>query len=167
MALGIDYNSGIPHTPGAPTHDPGTNGGKIAYDHAAKVLYKHVSGTTWEVLSTGGGGSGGTSLIYTALLTQSGTDAPVANVLQNTLGGEVAYAYSYEAGRYEVTLPTAWPANKVATYIGPASEGLVNGAYAQSGSASPGIVIINTGIIGSGFIDDELFNTLFEIRVFP
>ena len=58
MAIGIDYNSGIPHTDGAPVHDPGTNGGKVAYDHVARVLYKHVTGTTWEVLATGGGGGG-------------------------------------------------------------------------------------------------------------
>lgn len=56
MALGIDYNSGIPHTNGAPTHDPGTNGGKLAYDHVNRVKYKHVSGTTWEVDASGGGG---------------------------------------------------------------------------------------------------------------
>ena len=29
--------------------------------------------------------------VYTALLTQSGTDAPVATVLENTLGGEVVW----------------------------------------------------------------------------
>ena len=56
MAIGIDYNSGIPHTNGAPTHDPGTNGGKIAYDHVNRVKYKWVSGTTWEVDASGGGG---------------------------------------------------------------------------------------------------------------
>lgn len=59
MALGIDYNSGIPHTNGAPTHDPGTNGGKLAYDHVNRVKYKHVSGTTWEVDASGGGGGDG------------------------------------------------------------------------------------------------------------
>ena len=32
-------------------------------------------------------------LVYTALLTQSGTDAPVATVLENTLGGTVTWSY--------------------------------------------------------------------------
>jgi hypothetical protein len=31
--------------------------------------------------------------VYKALLTQSGTDAPVATVLQNTLGGGNIYLY--------------------------------------------------------------------------
>ena len=37
--------------------------------------------------------------VYTALLTQSGTDAPVATVLENTLGGEVVWSYS-DVGNY-------------------------------------------------------------------
>ena len=30
--------------------------------------------------------------VYTALLTQSGTNAPVATVLENTLGGEIVWS---------------------------------------------------------------------------
>ena len=37
--------------------------------------------------------------VYTALLTQTGTDAPVATVLENTLGGEVVWSY-IEVGNY-------------------------------------------------------------------
>lgn len=83
MALGIDYNSGIPHTNGAPTHDPGTNGGKLAYDHVNRVKYKHVSGTTWEVDASGGGGGdslgtgftsgGGSGLIPDGTVAEIGT----------------------------------------------------------------------------------------------
>jgi hypothetical protein len=36
--------------------------------------------------NSGSGGSGASYLVYTALLNQSGTDAPVATVLENTLG---------------------------------------------------------------------------------
>ena len=42
--------------------------------------------------------------VYTALLTQSGTDAPVATVLENTLGGTVVWIRS-EAGAYTATIP--------------------------------------------------------------
>ena len=49
--------------------------------------------------------------IYMALLTQSGTDAPVATVLQNTLGGTVAFTYSGE-GDYSGTLAGAFLAAK-------------------------------------------------------
>jgi hypothetical protein len=336
MALGIDYNSGIPHTDGAPVHDPGTNGGKIAYDHVARVLYKHVSGTTWEVLATGGGGgdslgtgftSGGGSgtipngtvaesnalsypvyttygnsahqtadgfpvtgiyatdgsgnnglfgffdeegfpypyievfdagaanksrmwlrpdiidftttgdvsfsgvtgnsnidskkirlnategvrlpnmsttvrdgiaspdegaqiyntdthkpnyhngsqwveqsggvpyKVYTALLTQSGTDAPVATVLENTLGGSVTWSY-FEQGTYNATLPTAWTTEQIITINGAASEGLQNSAFAGSIAIADGVVQVTTGIVGSSLIDDELFRTMLEIRIY-
>ena len=41
--------------------------------------------------------------VYTALLTQTGTNAPVATVLENTLGGEVVWSYE-GAGDYSATL---------------------------------------------------------------
>ena len=50
--------------------------------------------------------------IYRALLTQSGTNAPVATVLENTLGGEVACSYNF-TGEYFLTLSGAFPANKL------------------------------------------------------
>lgn len=34
--------------------------------------------------------------VYVALLTQSGTNAPVATVLKNTLGSEVVWSYTFE-----------------------------------------------------------------------
>lgn len=48
--------------------------------------------------------------VYTALLTQSGTDAPVATVLENTLGDIV---WNYEnVGQYRATLSDAFTLNK-------------------------------------------------------
>ena len=41
--------------------------------------------------------------VYRALLSQSGTDAPVATVLENTLVGEVVWTYDNE-GFYTATL---------------------------------------------------------------
>jgi len=41
--------------------------------------------------------------VYVALLTQTGTDAPVATVLKNTLGGVPVWSYN-NVGRYEVML---------------------------------------------------------------
>ena len=60
-----------------------------------------------------GGGAGfpaGTKM-YTALLSQSGTDAPVATVLQNTLGGTVVWART-GVGVYTATLAGAFTENK-------------------------------------------------------
>lgn len=45
---------------------------------------------------------------YVALLTQSGTDAPVATVLENSLGGTLAWTYT-GAGLYTGTLAGAFP----------------------------------------------------------
>jgi hypothetical protein len=40
--------------------------------------------------------------IYTALLTQSGTNAPVAIVLENTLGGDITWEYD-GVGEYSIS----------------------------------------------------------------
>lgn len=52
-----------------------------------------------------------TYLRYVALLTQTGTDAPVATVLENTLGGTVVWSYS-AVGTYLATLAGAFTENK-------------------------------------------------------
>lgn len=49
--------------------------------------------------------------VYTALLTQSGTDAPVATVLENTLGGTVVWSRT-NPGEYVATLVGAFTENK-------------------------------------------------------
>lgn len=41
--------------------------------------------------------------VYTALLTQTGTDNPIAHVLQNTLGGTLVWTYDAD-GLYTATL---------------------------------------------------------------
>lgn len=48
---------------------------------------------------------------YVALLTQSGTDAPVATVLENSLGGTVVWTRN-DVGVYIGTLAGAFTANK-------------------------------------------------------
>ncbi len=48
--------------------------------------------------------------VYTALLTQSGTDAPVATVLENTLGGEVVWS-RVGVGIYSAILANAFTAD--------------------------------------------------------
>lgn len=67
--------------------------------------------------------------VYKALLTQTGTAAPVATVLVNTLGGTVVWTRDL-AGNYTATLVAAWVINK--TFI-PATSGTVpGGAYTYS-----------------------------------
>ena len=49
--------------------------------------------------------------VYRALLTQTGTNAPVATVLENTLGGTVVWTRD-STGIYIGTLLGAFPSNK-------------------------------------------------------
>lgn len=49
--------------------------------------------------------------VYRALLTQSGSSAPVATVLENTLGGTVVWTRT-SAGIYRGTLASAFPSAK-------------------------------------------------------
>lgn len=50
--------------------------------------------------------------IHTALLNQTGTNAPVATVLENTLGGDIVWTY-VSSGVYQATLNDAFTLNKV------------------------------------------------------
>lgn len=50
--------------------------------------------------------------VYRALLTQTGTDAPVATVTENTLGGDVVWTYNAE-GTYIGTLADAFSTSTV------------------------------------------------------
>jgi len=58
---------------------------------------------TWIADAVANGGGGGSSyLVYTALPTQTGTDAPIANVLENTLGSALTWSRVI-LGRYRST----------------------------------------------------------------
>jgi antitoxin component HigA of HigAB toxin-antitoxin module len=56
-------------------------------------------------------------LRYKALLTQSGTDAPVATVLENSLGGTPSITY-VDVGTYNLTLDKAFRTNKTFVLTG-------------------------------------------------
>ena len=69
--------------------------------------------------------------VYTALLTQTGTDAPVATVLENTLGGDIVWSY-YAEGVYNGELLGAFTINKTDISFG---------AYKSSGQSGDKIDI--------------------------
>lgn len=60
--------------------------------------------------SSAGGGGSASYLVYTALLSQSGTDAPVATVLENTIGAVTTDRSS--AGSYSMLSDNLFTANK-------------------------------------------------------
>lgn len=72
-------------------------------------------------IQSGGGGGGSSPKVYRALLSQSGTDAPVATVLKNTLGGTPVWTRA-NVGNYRLTLAGAFPSAKTFILAIPDSE---------------------------------------------
>jgi hypothetical protein len=55
--------------------------------------------------------------VYSAVLTQSGTNAPAQIIGRNTLGCNVTWTY-VSPGVYKATTPTAFTVNKTHVYLG-------------------------------------------------
>jgi len=106
--------------------------------------------------------AGGGGLVYTALLTQSGTDAPVATVLQNTLGGTVVWTYN-DVGIYYGTLAGAFDENKTAFFFGPVNS---TGGLFQAAVIDNDTIKVDVYFEGT-HADEELNSTAIEIRVYP
>jgi hypothetical protein len=112
--------------------------------------------------------------VYSALLSQSGTSAPTAIVLQNTLGGNIVWTRE-GVGVYKGTLAGAFLENK--TNIGtPIIETFTNDDY-----LGPYILheyslyrinnnecILSTALNPNGVkVDSQLSGMFIEIRVYP
>jgi hypothetical protein len=120
-----------------------------------------------------GGGSSGASAettpsykVYTALLSQSETNAPVAIVLENTLGGTVVWSYT-ETGAYFGVLTNAFKFDKTC-FI--ATLGFINvptqfGTIAVARTSNNAIRLKTTDVIGI-LSDNVLDKATIEIRVY-
>lgn len=104
--------------------------------------------------------------VYTALLTQSGTDAPVAIVLQNTLGSSILWTYD-AVGNYRfelgnIVLPDL---NKVFVNINNTyGEGYSIAAFSDSGLQNRiSVYVTNSSNVAANSV---LSNTSIEIRVY-
>lgn len=102
--------------------------------------------------------------VYTANLTQSSTDAPVATVLENTLGGTIVWTYD-SAGAYVGTLTGAFTENKTALFLSLNSSGGF-GTQADLGRTNANAVSITTYNDTGVQADGILTNTTIEIRVY-
>ena len=96
--------------------------------------------------------------VYTALLTQSGENAPVPTILQNTIGN-ISWEY-LEPGVYFATSDGLFTLNKTIIFPGNAQTS-IGVSYPASINAIE--LDMNNPIARQ---DDELFNTPFEIRVY-
>lgn len=117
-------------------------------------------------------GGGASYLVYTALLTQSGTDAPTATVLENTLSGTVVWSRD-SAGNYSATLAGAFPAaGTIPRYSGGSGrwdliDPMFGGdaRYINYGRDTDNTVLVSSQT-QAGSSDDLLNNTIIEIRVY-
>jgi hypothetical protein len=104
-------------------------------------------------------------LIYTALITQTGTAAPTAVVLENTIGN-IVWTRA-DTGDYRATLAGAFPLNKTGLLVGPVD--FIGGAATALGEeSSDNINMIALRVLDNfgNNIDGCLNKTLIEIRVY-
>lgn len=102
--------------------------------------------------------------IYRATVTQTGTSAPVATVLQNTFPGTLVWTRN-SAGSYNVTLAGAFPVNKVFFRVGQLQ---VAGDFAFSNPQRVSDNAWQVETIDSGTLaDDGLTITPVEILTYP
>ena len=107
--------------------------------------------------------------VYRALLTQTGTDAPVATVLENTLGGAVVWTYS-DVGVYIGTLTGAFTANKVAASIPVATTGndFVTGIAVVRRASDDTVLVKTAGVTDlTAGLDGVLNASPIQILVYP
>jgi hypothetical protein len=102
--------------------------------------------------------------VYIALLNQVGIIAPVATVLQNTIGN-IVWSYS-SAGNYVATLAGAFPSDKVVMFL---NNTRVNSICSIQRSNDNALLlqIVITDSLPFLFADSLLNNASLEIRVYP
>lgn len=105
--------------------------------------------------------------VYAALLTQTGTSAPIATVLQNTLGGTVVWS-RVAVGTYLATLTGAFPMGKVPTTFSILSSTTADDLVLEvKGDSANGNDVRIVTFYTASSSDDILSNHFVEIRVYP
>ncbi|QLF85268.1 DUF285 domain-containing protein [Flavobacterium phage vB_FspP_elemoA_1-9C] len=104
--------------------------------------------------------------VYTALLSQTGTNAPVATVLENTLGGTVVWSY-VDIGTFSGITTGKFLNNKTYLYINSASEtgNMLDGLAGVSQISEDEINVITVSS-GADVSNDILNQASIEIRVY-
>ena len=105
--------------------------------------------------------------VYTALLTQTGTNAPIATVLENTLGGTVIWS-RVSTGTYVGTLAGVFAVNKTICFHQRSSDLTSSSAFdysMSSAQASTNTVDLKSTLAG-GLADGLIIRSSVEIRVY-
>jgi len=111
-----------------------------------------------------------TPLVYKALLTQTGTDAPVATVLENTLGGTPVWSYS-STGSYTLTLSGVFTENRTTfptngTILSAALPAILRAQSVNWVNVNE-VNLQSYDSVSEDTFNNELNNTFFEIQVYP
>jgi hypothetical protein len=102
--------------------------------------------------------------VYTALLTQIGTNAPVATVLENTIGPII---WTYDGiGTYLATSVGNFTVNKTAIFMN-GNSSITQGIYPSINTPGDDITVETAIISPLTYSDDILVSTSIEIRVYP
>lgn len=116
------------------------------------------------------GGGGSQPLVYRALLTQTGTDAPTAVVLENTLGEVPTYNY-VNTGIYDIQVasPIFVLGKTFIRYsVGlPSSSDLSSDPYSYAYAHENTNQILFSVLRNSSFTDSLLANASLEILIYP
>lgn len=106
---------------------------------------------------------------YVALLTQTGTDAPTAEVLSNTLGFTPVFA-RVSQGVYTMSQEDGFPIGKTFFIINSSmteTDGTIFFLIGYETTPSPDRLKIESYQPVASFTDDRLLNTPIQIRVYP
>lgn len=144
---------------------------ETAYEPNPKGLFSYLGLGDTEAGSNALGYPAGTK-IYRALLTQTGTNAPVATVLTNTLGFDLIWS-RLNQGIYlgqSNTVPNEFPVGRTLVFCGEGQTTAITwtaaGVLAAAKIFQDDAIQINTGASGSP-ADDLLFETPIEIIIYP
>lgn len=112
-----------------------------------------------DAIANAGGGSS-SYLVYTALLSQTGTDAPVATVLENTLGFVPTYSYE-DVGNYRINNTGGFTLNK--TFVLLDNPLFITNEIEALLSGQPDYIVL----IGNGAVEYESTEPMrIEIRIY-
>lgn len=103
--------------------------------------------------------------VYSALLNQSGTNAPVATVLENTLGGTVVWSYD-DVGFYSATLSGAFPLAKTFFTAQSGGSGVSLIMYSNEAGEPSNSITLETNLNGTP-TNGQMYYASVEIRVYP
>ena len=123
-----------------------------------------ADGTNGQVLQTNGSGtlSWFGAKKYVALLSQTGTSAPTATVLDNTLGGTLVWSYD-GVGSYIGTLTGAFTLDKTSVMISGVYKGSASGLRKTNNTIQITTTATSTNTEANALLD----STTIEIKVYP